>query len=104
MEPAVATGVGVRLIAGVDKRPAVHGVDAYEHAEEIGALRNLINAQLADRTFGFDAHFAGPRKDLARDEERQNTRYDSIPGQVAAHQKVVVTTITVSDEIGVVFV
>src|SRR6266404_9470758 len=104
VKTAITTGIGVRLVARVHDRPTIHRVDADEHAEEIGALRNLIDARLTGGALGFDAHFAGAGKNLPCNQKWKNAGDNSIPWNVAAHQIIVVATVAVTEEVGVVLV
>src|SRR5207244_13641438 len=104
VKSAIATGIDVRFVAGVDERTPIHGVDADDHAEEIGALRDLKKSRLTRTAFAFYAHFAGARKNLARNQKRQNRRNDAIPRHIALHEVIVVTAVAVPEEIRVVFV
>ena len=104
VEAAVPGDIGVGLVAGIDDRAPVHRVDGDEHAEEIRALRNLEEARLAGSPLPFPAHLAGARIYLARDEERDHARDDAIPRHIAAHEIIVVATVGVADEVGIVLV
>ena len=81
VETPVLAAVGVRFVARVDERTAVHRVDADHHTEEIRALRNLVEPRLAGDALGLDAHLARAGKNLPGDEKRQNVR--SPPGPTA---------------------
>ncbi len=74
VETPVTAAVGVRFVARVDERAAVHRVDADDHAEEIRPLRNLVQARLTGDALRLDAHLARARENLARDEEGQDVR------------------------------
>src|SRR5438270_5437498 len=104
METAITTRVHVRFVAGVDERTAIHRVDADDHAEKIRALRNLINSRLTRTALAFDAHLSGAGENLAGDQERQNGADDAVPRHIAPHEIVVVATVTVPEEVGVVLV
>ena len=52
----------------------------------------------------FDADLAGPRNDLPRDEERREAADDEVERDAAFHQIIVVATVAVTYEIGVVLV
>ena len=69
VKPAVLGRVRVRLIARVDDRAPVHGIDGDQHAEEVGALRDLKNPGLRLTVFAFQPHLARAGEDLAGDEE-----------------------------------
>ena len=104
VKPAIAAGVNMRFVPRVDQGPAVHCVNAHQHAEKIRALRNLKYPRLSRRALRFDTHLAGASEDLARDEKRQNARDDPVPCDLATYQVIVVTAVTVADKIGVVLV
>src|SRR3954471_5753880 len=104
MKSPVLRWVRVRLITRIHERSFVHRIDAHEHAEEIRALRDLVNPWLTSRALGFDPELARSGKNLARDEKRDHTRHDLIPRHITSHQVVVVAAITVTDKIRVVFV
>ena len=104
VKPAIAARVHMRLVTRVDQRSPIHRVDANNHTEKIGALRDLINARLALPALRLNTHLAGARENLSRDEKRQNTGDDFVPCDVATHQVVVVTTVTVPGEVGIVLV
>src|SRR4029450_10667745 len=74
MEPAITARVHMRLFTRVDQRSPIHRVDAHNHAEEIGALRDLIDAGLALSTLGFDAHLARTRANLASYEKQTHLK------------------------------
>src|SRR5207247_7658294 len=104
VKPTVAARVHMRLVTRVDQRSSIHRVDAHNHTEKIGALRDLINTRLALPAFCFDTHLAGARENLSRDEKRQNTGDDFVPCDVATHQVIVVTTVTMPGEVRIVLV
>ena len=85
-------------------RAPIHGIDAHNHAEKIGPLRNLKYSGLTGGAFCFHSHFAGAGEDLAGDKERQHACHNAIPWQFARDQIVIVAAVTVTHEIGVVFV
>src|SRR5437870_7813251 len=94
----------MRLVTRVDEGPPIHRVDAHHYAEKIGALRDLIDSRIALTALRFDAHLPGAGENLAGDEKRQNARNDSVPCDIAAHQAIVVTTVTVPGKVGIVLV
>src|SRR5262249_7803986 len=94
----------MRLVACVDQKAPIHRIDAHNNAEKIRALRDLIDAGLALCALGFDAHFAGTRKDLASNEKWQHSSDNPIPRDIASHQVIVVATVTVPGKVRVVFV
>ena len=94
----------MRLVARIDQRTTIHGVNTYQHTEKIRALRNLKNTRLARRALRFDAHLSCAGEDLACDEKRQNAGDDAVPCDPAAHQVIIVTAVTVPDKVAVVLV
>src|SRR5436309_14369126 len=94
----------MRLIARVDQRTAIHRVDAYHHAEKIGALRNLIDSRIPLAAFAFNPHFARAGENLASDKKRQDAGNDAIPRDIANHQVIVMATVAVTGKIGVVLI
>src|SRR5262249_59000021 len=94
----------VRLVAGIDERSAIHGVDADYDAEEICALRNLIKARLTRRAFAFHAHFAGAGENLAGNQKRHDRADDSVPRTFPPRQVLILATVAVPEKVGVVFV
>ena len=65
VQPAVALGVGVRLVAGVDDRPAARGRRRDALPDVLGPLADAVHG--AARRL---QHLAGAGVDLAADEER----------------------------------
>src|SRR5204862_6817744 len=94
----------MRLVTRIDQRAPIHRVDAHDNTEKISTLRDLINAQFALPAFYVHTHFARLRENLSRDEKRQDTGDNLVPGDIATHQVIIVATVTVPGEIGVVFV
>src|SRR5437867_12592995 len=94
----------MRLVTRVDQGAPIHRVNAHNNTEKISTLRDLINAQFALAALRFYTHFARPRENLPSNEKWQDTGNNLVPGDVATHQVIVVTTVTVPGEIGVVFV
>src|SRR6266545_7304200 len=94
----------MRFVTRVDQRAAVHRIDAHNHAEEVRTLRDLIDAGLALRTLGFDAHLARTRENLASYKKRQHSSNNPVPRDIASHQVIVVATVTMPGKVGVVFV
>src|SRR5256885_1561296 len=86
MEPAITACIHMRLIARVDQGAPIHRIDAHNYAEEISALRDLIDAGLALGTLSFDAHLARPRENLASYEKRQHSSDNPVPRDIASHQ------------------
>src|SRR5205807_10280818 len=104
MEPPVAARVHMRLVPRVDQGAPIHRVNAHDNTEKISTLRDLINAQFTLAALCFYTHFSRASKNLSSNEKWQDTGNDFVPGDVATHQVIVVTTVTVPGEIGVVFV
>src|SRR5215813_6178643 len=94
----------MRLVASIDQRAAIHRIDAHNHAEKIGTLRDLIDAGLALCTLGFNSHLAGACENLPGNEKWQHSSNDPIPRDIASHQVIVVATVTVTGKVGIVFV
>ncbi len=59
---------------------------------------------LARGPLAFHAHLAGAGVNLARHEERHDAGDDALPGDIAAHEVIVMAAVGVADEIGVVLV
>ena len=94
---AIALGIGVRLVAGVDDRPASGRGRADPLPDVLGALSDRVH-----RTPSGLQHLAGPGEDLPADEER-----DQHLGVVAeiigpASEVVLVTAVAVAGRVGVV--
>src|SRR6267143_968552 len=104
MEPLVAARVHIRLVTRVYQEFSFHGDNAYANTEKISTLRDLIKAQFTLAALCFYTHFSRDSKNLSTNEKWQDTGDDFVPGDVATHQVIVVTTVTVPGEIGVVFV
>ena len=68
MQPAVAVGDGVRLVAGVDQRALQRGLEPDLDLEEVAALGDLV-AGVRESTPMPDP--ARPAHHLAHDEERR---------------------------------
>ena len=83
MQPAVAVGVGVRLVAGVDDRTLERGLEPDLDLEEVGALRDLETRGPAVLT---DADPAGAADHLPGDEERDEVADERGERGVAAHR------------------
>ena len=94
----------MRLVAGVYERTLVHRIDAHEHAEEVGALRNLKHSRLPGRAFPFDPELARAGENLPCDQKWQNARDELVPRDIAPHQVIVVAPIAMPGEVGVVLV
>ena len=103
MEAAEAGRVGVRLVAGVNQRAAVHRVDADQLGEEIGALGNLEAAR-ATVVLAFPADLARAGVELARDEEGRHGVDEALPRDDAGDEVIVVAAVAVAAEVGVVLV
>src|SRR5438046_493173 len=104
MKPAIPARVHMGLITRVYQRSPVHRVDAHDYTEKIGALRDLIIARLALPALRLYTHFAGAGKNLSSNKKRQNTGDDLVPRNVATHQVIVVTTVTMPGEVRIVLV
>ena len=83
MEASIPAWIGVRLVARIDERPLVHGVDAHQRLEKIGPLRNLKCARLRPGAFRFDPELSRARKNLTRNQEGQHARHQFVPRQLA---------------------
>ena len=103
MEAAETARVGMRLVARVDERAAVHRVDADQLGKEIGALRNLEAARAAV-VLALPADLARARVELARDEERRHRLHEPIPRNHARDEVIVVAAVGMAAEIGIVLV
>ena len=56
VKPAITASVNVRFVPRVDQWPAIHRVNAHQHAEKICPLRDLISPRLTRRTLRFVGH------------------------------------------------
>src|ERR1700751_4051615 len=104
MESPIFSRISMRLIARVHDGSPVHGVDAHQYAEKIGPLRDLKHSGLTGRSLSLNPEFARSRKDLAGNQKRNYIRYQTVPRNRAAHDVLIVTSVTMAYEIGVVFV
>ena len=97
VQPAVALGVGVRLVAGVDDRPRAGGGAGDALPDVLGAL-----AQAVDGAAGGLQHLAGAADELAGDEEGQQDVRD--PGELPGpgDEVVLVAAVGVARGVGVV--
>src|SRR5262245_20873860 len=94
----------MRLVAGIEDGPIVHRIDAQVRFHEVSALRKLIGSRNKARLLGFDTDFPCARNHLPTHEERQEARHDLSKGNRSRYQIIVVTAVTVTVEICVVFV
>ena len=97
VQPAVALGVGVRLVAGVDDRPGPGRRRRHALPDVLGALAHAV-----DRAARGLQHLAGAADDLPGDEERDEDVGE--PGELAvpADQVVLVAAVGVAGRVGVV--
>ena len=94
----------MRFIACVDNWAPVHRVDADQNAEKICSLRDLKNPWANRRTFPLDPHCACAGEDLACDKKWNDITDDSIPGDIPAHEIVVMASVTMPNEVGIVLI
>ena len=97
VEAAVALGVGVGLVAGVDDRAAAGGGRRHALPDVLGPLGDAV-----DRAPGRLQHLAGAGVDLAADEERD--QHLGVVGEVVAPagEVVLVAAVAVAGRVGVV--
>ena len=97
VQPAVALGVGVGLVAGVDDRAAAGGRRRHALPDVLGPLGEAVH-----RAPGRLQHLARPGVDLAGDEERDE--HVGVVGQVVAPagQVVLVAAVAVAGRVRVV--
>src|SRR5215469_3208399 len=104
MESPIFSWIRMRLISRVHDGSPVHRVDAHQYTEEIGSLRDLKHSGLTGRSLSLNPEFTRSRKDLPGNQKRNYIRYQTVPRNGAAHDVVIVTSVTMAYEIGVVFV
>ena len=97
MEPAIALGIGVRLVAGVDDRAAPSGGRRHSLPDVFGALRYRIHSA-ASRL----QQFPGSGPYLAAHEKRDQSVDHPLEVTLATDQVVLVAAVGVSGGIGVV--
>ena len=97
MQAAVALGVGVRLVAGVDDRAAAGGRRADALPDVLGPLGDRVR-----RAAGGVQDLAGAGVDLAADEERDQDFGVVAEVVVAAGAVVLVAAVAVAGRVGVV--
>ena len=97
VEAAVALGVGVRLVAGVDDRAAAGGRRADALPDVLGALGDRVGGAA-----GGVQDLAGAGVDLAADEERDQHLGVVAEVVVAAGAVVLVAAVAVAGRVGVV--
>ncbi len=101
VQPPVAVGDGVRLVAGVDQRPLQRGLEADLDLEEVAALGDLV---AGGARVDADADPARPADHLAHDEERRQVPHDARERRGARHQVVLVGAVGGALAVGVVLV
>src|SRR6266536_1189648 len=97
VQAAVALGVGVRLVAGVDDRPRAGGRRGDALPDVLGPLGDAVH-----RAARGGEHLAGAAEDLAADEERDQHVRQALELAVARHQVVLVAAVGVAGRVGVV--
>ena len=97
VQPPVALGVGVRLVAGVDDRPGAGGRRGDALPDVLGALADAVHRPARGRQ-----HLAGAADQLPGDQERD--QHVGQPGELAvpADQVVLVAAVGVAGRVGVV--
>ena len=97
VQPPVALGVGVRLVAGVDDRPAAGGRRGDALPDVLGPLRQAV-----DRTARRLQHLARAADQLPGDQERDQHVGQAAELTVPGHQVVLVAAVRVAGRVGVV--
>ena len=97
VQPAVLLGVGVRLVAGVDDRPAPRGRAGDALPDVLRALAHRV-----ERTARRLGHLAGADDDLPGHQERDQDVGEAGELARAAHQVVLVAAVGVAGRVGVV--
>ena len=82
----------------------MHRVDAQIRLHKVGSLRQLIVARHKSALLTFHTDFAGSGNDLPADKERQQPRSQRWKGNRAWYEIVIMTAVTVSVKVRVVFV
>ena len=97
VQPAIALGIGVRFVPGVDDRAAARRRRRHPFPDVLGPLRDRV-----DRPPGRLQHLARAGEDLAGDEERDQDL--GVVGEVVppAGQVVLVAPVAVAGRVGVV--
>ncbi len=97
VQPAVALGVRVRLVAGVDDRPRAGGRRRDALPDVLGTLRHAVDGAARG-----GQHLARAAEDLAADEEGDQHVGQTLELAVARHQVVLVAAVRVACRVGVV--
>jgi len=87
MQAAIARGIGVRLIAGIDQRPTVHGIDTGYDLEKIRALSQLVGSS-PSLVVLLDTDLAGPGKDLTGHHKGQQPIDHLLERNLSTEQKI----------------
>jgi hypothetical protein len=90
VKPAIALGIGVRLVAGVDDRALQGGLEPHLLLEEVGAGTDLVVDR--GRTV-LGADLAGAGEDLAADEPREQIAHERHERDLPADQVVLVAAV-----------
>src|SRR5215213_1745918 len=101
MQPAVSTGVGMRLVPSVDDGPIERRLQANLGLEEVRALADLESGLLAALT---KADSAGPGDDLARHQKPRELGDDPVERCAPVEQVILVRAVRGSFAVGVVLV
>src|SRR5215469_3507832 len=104
MESPIFSWIRMRLISRVHDGSPVHRVDAHQYTEEIGPLRNLKHSGLTGRPLSLNPEFTRSRKDLPGNQKRNYIRYQAVPRNRPAHDVVIVTSVAMAYEVGVILV
>ena len=99
-----STGICMWFVAGIHQRPLIHRIDTDQDGKKIGALRDLISPGLSSRALRFDSHLARAGENLPSNKKREDAADDPVPWHVAAHQVIVMATITMTRKVGVVLI
>src|SRR5829696_9610747 len=101
MQPAVSTGVSMRLVPSVDDGPIEGRLQANLRLEEVRALADLESGLLAALS---KPHSAGPGDDLARHQEARELGDDPVERCAPVEQVILVRAIRGTLAVGVVLV
>src|SRR5215213_9759152 len=101
MQPAVSTGVGMRLVPSVDDGPIERRLQPNLGLEEVRALADLESGLLAALT---QAHSAGPGDALARHQKARELSDDPVEPSASVEQVILVGAVRGTLAVGVVLV